>query len=80
MKIVVWNTQWAVPDSNRGQVLSEQIQSKQPDLICLTEANAGLLPQDGHVIESSPDYGYQLFRVTSHPGLSGEYFFISSVV
>lgn len=60
MRIVVWNTQWAVPGSKRGAVLSEQIQQQKPDLICLTEAQAGLLPQEGHVIESSPDYGYPL--------------------
>lgn len=60
MKTVVWNTQWAVPDTKRGLLLSELIQQQQPDLICLTEAQTGLLPQDGHVIESSPDYGYPL--------------------
>lgn len=60
MKTVIWNTQWAVPDTKRGQLLFELIQQQQPDLICLTEAQAGLLPRDGHVIESSPDYGYPL--------------------
>jgi len=54
MQIVVWNTQWAVPGSKRGKLLYEQIQQQQPDMICLTEAQAGLLPQEGHVIESSP--------------------------
>lgn len=60
MKTVVWNTQWAVPGTKRGLLLSELIQQQQPDLICLTEAQAGLLPRDGYVIESSPDYGYPL--------------------
>lgn len=60
MKTVVWNTQWAVPGTKRGQMLSELIQQQHPDLICLTEAQAGLLPSDGHIIESSPDYGYPL--------------------
>jgi len=60
MKTVVWNTQWAVPGTKRGQLLSQLIQQQQPELICLTEAQTGLLPQDGHVIESSPDYGYPL--------------------
>lgn len=60
MKTVIWNTQWAVPDTKRGQLLSELIQQQHPDLICLTEAQAGLLPSDGHIIESSPDYGYPL--------------------
>ena len=60
IKTVVWNTEWAVPGSKRGLLLSEQIQQQQPDVICLTEAKAGLLPQEGHVIESAPDYGYPL--------------------
>ncbi len=60
MKIVVWNTEWAVPGSKRGLLLSEQIQRQKPDVICLTEAKTGLLPQEGHVIESSPDTGYPL--------------------
>ena len=60
MKTVVWNTQWAVPGSKRGLLLTELIQQQQPDVICLTEAQAGLLPQEGHVIESSPDTGYPL--------------------
>lgn len=60
MKTVVWNTRWAIPNSKRGQMLSEQIQKQEPDLICLTEAQSDLLPHDGHVIESSPDYGYPL--------------------
>ncbi|MEQ8851750.1 endonuclease/exonuclease/phosphatase family protein [Gimesia sp.] len=60
MKIVVWNTAWAVPGSKRWLLLSERIQQQLPDVICLTEAKTGLLPQQGHVIESAPDYGYPL--------------------
>lgn len=60
LQIVIWNTQWAVPGSKRGKLLCDQIQQQQPDVICLTEAQAGFLPQEGHVIESSPDYGYPL--------------------
>ncbi len=60
MKTVVWNTQWVVPGTKRGLLLSELIQQQQPDLICLTEAQTGLLPQDGYLIESSSDYGYPL--------------------
>ncbi len=60
MQIVIWNTQWAVPGSKRGQLLWDQIQQQQPDVICLTEAQAGLLLQEGHIIEASPDTGYPL--------------------
>ena len=40
--------------------MQELIQSRYPDVICLTEAKAGLLPGSGHLIESDPDYGYPL--------------------
>lgn len=60
MRCVVWNTEWAVLHKERGQLLWELIQSRSPDVICLTEAKAGLLPDSGHLIESDPDYGYPL--------------------
>jgi len=30
-----------------------------PDIVCLTEADRGLLPGDGHVVTSDADYGYR---------------------
>lgn len=60
MRCVIWNTAWAVPHNERGQLLQGKIQRRKPDVICLTEAKAGLLPENGHLIESGPDYGYPL--------------------
>ncbi len=60
MRCVVWNTAWAVPHKTRGQLLKELIQGRNPDVVCLTEAKAGLLPDSGYLIESDPDYGYPI--------------------
>lgn len=60
MRCVIWNTAWAIPQIKRGRRLQELIQSRSPDVICLTEAKAGLLPDSGYLIESDPDYGYPL--------------------
>lgn len=60
MRCVIWNTAWAIPQIKRGRRLLELIQSRSPDVICLTEAKVGLLPESGHLIESGPDYGYPI--------------------
>lgn len=60
MRCVIWNTAWAIPHIKRGRRLQELIQSHSPDVICLTEAKVGLLPESGHLIESGPDYGYPI--------------------
>lgn len=60
MRCVIWNTAWAVPHKERGQLLRELIQNRSPDVICLTEAKARLLPDVDHLIESDPDYGYPI--------------------
>ena len=62
MRCVIWNTKWAVPHNQRGKLLQELIQSRSPDVICLTEAKVGLLPDSGHLIESDPDFGYPLIK------------------
>ncbi len=60
MRCVIWNIEWAIPNSERGKLLKESIASRTPDVICLTEAKAGLLPDNGHLIESDPDTGYPI--------------------
>lgn len=59
MNIVLWNTEWADPDSPAGKYIREFAKSKQPSIICYTEVLEGLHPEGGHLIESSPDYGYE---------------------
>ena len=60
MKILNWNTEWASPSSPRGRQIQEEIARQSPDLICITEGMGGILPEDGAVLESGPDYGYGL--------------------
>ena len=47
--------EWA-PRSRRDRI-SERLAALGPDVLCLTEADAGILPSGGHRAESSPDYG-----------------------
>lgn len=63
LRITVWNAEWASPASRRGPRIRDLLAALQPDLICLTEAAAAILPSGGHTITSEADYGYPL-----HPG------------
>jgi exonuclease III len=58
VRIVNWNTEWANLRSVRGQAIRAELDRLDPDLICLTEGSAELLPAGGQVIESGADYGY----------------------
>jgi len=58
MKLVVWNVEWASPRSARGRAVREELIRSHADLICLTEGTGDLLPGDGALVESEPDYGY----------------------
>ena len=58
MQLVTWNVQWATPRSGRAPHLLSRIARHDPDVVCLTEADAGLLSESGHSICSGPDSGY----------------------
>ncbi len=58
MRIVNWNVQWAQQGTDRGHAVLKRVFHDHPDVICLTEADRGLLPEDGFVITSDADYGY----------------------
>ncbi len=60
MRIAAWNSEWAPPRSRRGRAIAAHLEELGGDLICLTEGKADLLPRDGHVIDSDPDYGYPI--------------------
>ncbi|MCY4415262.1 MAG: endonuclease/exonuclease/phosphatase family protein [Chloroflexi bacterium] len=57
MTVVNWNVQWATPRSQRSPEILGRIAEHTPEIICLTETDAGLLAQNGHTICSEPDYG-----------------------
>lgn len=65
MRLVNWNVQWATPRSPRGPELLRRIGQYSPEIVCLTETDAALLPPEGcaeypagYSISARPDYGY----------------------
>jgi endonuclease/exonuclease/phosphatase family metal-dependent hydrolase len=60
LRVVVWNTEWASPESRsgRGHIIRREILSVDPDIVCLTEAVPALLPDHGHVIEPADPAPY----------------------
>lgn len=58
MKLVNWNVQWAAPESARGRAIRRELIRQDPDVVCLTEGTAELLPEGGQALESEVDYGY----------------------
>ena len=60
LTVATWNTEWRQPGSADADLIVARLAEQRPDIVCLTEACAGLLDGDGHIIESDPDYGYPL--------------------
>lgn len=54
MRILNWNAQWLSPGSRGGrfQAACELIARHQPEVVCLTEARAELMPSGGQTITS----------------------------
>ncbi len=44
MNCVTWNLQWARPKTQRGELITEAIQSMYPDVVCYTEVIRGFVP------------------------------------
>ncbi len=60
IRIGTWNTEWAKPGSPRGNIISDKLNATDYDVLCVTEGFAGILPDEGHVIDAGPDWGYPL--------------------
>ena len=58
--LVNWNVEWATPRSRRSAGILRRIELHDPEIVCLTETDIGLLSGDGHIISSQEDYGYRL--------------------
>lgn len=56
MRVVNWNLEWA-PRSRRARIAA-RLAELSPDILCATEADAGILPDGGHVAECEADSGY----------------------
>ncbi len=59
-RVLVWNVEWARAGTDRGREIQRLVAEARPDIICLTEGYADLLPDDGQSIESDSDYGYRI--------------------
>lgn len=60
MKIILWNTQWAPPGSERERMIREIVLGSSPDLVCITEGYRQTWEDHGHLICSQADYGYPI--------------------
>ena len=60
--VVNWNVQWATAKSVRLPEILRRINAHTPEIVCLTEADTGLLSESGHVIYSRPDGVYAVKR------------------
>ena len=60
LKLVNWNVEWATPGSQRTPEILSRVYEHDPQVVCLTETDDGLLSQDGHTICSQCDYGYPI--------------------
>lgn len=58
VRIVAWNAQWASAGGRCGDAVRRVLTVADADVIALTEAAAGLLPDGGHVLDGGPDWGY----------------------
>jgi endonuclease/exonuclease/phosphatase family metal-dependent hydrolase len=59
-RVGVWNVEWARPHSRRGQAVAGRLVSWDCDVLVVTEGEAALLPDHGHVVDSEEDYGYRV--------------------
>jgi hypothetical protein len=60
IKVTVWNVEWAKPGTVRGKFFVQRFSELASDILCVTEGYRELLPENGHVIASEPDYGYPI--------------------
>lgn len=56
LRLVTWNAEWA-PTKKRAAIRA-RIASLDPDVIVLTEGDAGVLPDGGHSIDAGTEWGY----------------------
>ena len=60
IRVGTWNVQWATPHARRAPLLAEVLAAPDCDILCVTEGDAGVLPDGGHVIDAGTDWGYRL--------------------
>lgn len=60
VRVGTWNVQWTKPGLRRAPLLAEVLAALDCDILCVTEGDAGVLPDGGHVIDAGTDWGYPL--------------------
>lgn len=60
LKIVIWNTEWAKPNSTREKIIKDIVKTISPDIICITEGYLETWGKFGYTISSNEDYGYTI--------------------
>ena len=58
--MITWNVEWATPNSWRTAEIVSRINEHDPEVVCLTETDVGLLSPHGHTICPQADYGYKV--------------------
>jgi len=62
LKLLIWNTEWAKPNSKREQIIKEIVKTISPDIICITEGYIESWQDFGYTISSNEDYGYKIHQ------------------
>jgi len=60
MKVLVWNTEWARPNSRRESEILSIFDNLHPDFTCITEGYIQTWEKKGFCISSEEDYGYPI--------------------
>jgi hypothetical protein len=62
LKLLIWNTEWAKPNSKREKIIKEIVKIISPDIICITEGYIETWQDFGYIISSNEDYGYKIHQ------------------
>ncbi|WP_340587309.1 endonuclease/exonuclease/phosphatase family protein [Erythrobacter alti] len=60
VKVGTWNVAWRKPLSLAGKTMRDRLLESDPEVLCITEADAGFMCGSGHVTCAEADYGYSL--------------------
>jgi len=58
LSIGTWNVAWRKPLSSAAMTIRQRLFAADPDVVCLTEADANFLENSGHTTAAVADYGY----------------------
>lgn len=60
IRVGTWNVAWKHPSRSAGRTMRERLLAEDPEVLCITEADADFMGADGHTICAEADYGYPL--------------------